>query len=59
MIYAIKYLSPASLISDAGVYAIGNNKVTIMDAMAIVNSIQIGIKLYEDFAAEFVKKYEN
>ena len=55
MFHLIKDLSPASVITDSGELAGGDNKVIVLDAMAIVNSIQIeknnDIKLYKDFAA--------
>ena len=46
------------MITDWGELADGDNKVTVLDAMAIVNSNQIeknnDIKLCKDFAAEFI-----
>ena len=60
--HLIKDLSPASVITDSGELAGGDNKVTVLDAMAIVNSIQIeknsDIKLCKDFAAEFVNRVQ-
>ena len=53
--HSIKDLSPASVTTDSGESAGGDNKVIVLDAMAIVNSIQIernnDIKLCKDFAA--------
>ena len=58
--HLIKELSPASVITDSGELAGGDNKVIALDAMAVVNSIQIeknnDIKLCKDFAAEFVNR---
>ena len=58
--HSIKDLSPASVITDSGESAGGDNKVIVLDAMAIVYSIQIeknnDIKLCKDFAAKFVNR---
>ena len=60
MFHSIKDLSPASVITDSGESAGCDNKVIVLDAMAIVYSIQIeknnDIKLCKDFAAEFVNR---
>ena len=62
MFHSIKDLSPASVITDSGKSARGDNKVMVLDTMAIVNSIQIeknnDIKLSKDFAAEFVNRVQ-
>ena len=60
--HLIKDLSPASVITDSEESAGVDNKVIVLDAMAIVNSIQIeknnDIKLCKDFAAEFVNRVQ-
>ena len=60
--HLIKDLSPASVITDSGELARGDNKVKVLDAMAIVNSIQIeknnDIELCKDFAAEFINRVQ-
>ena len=62
MFHSIKDLSPASVITDSGESARGDNKVIVLDTIAIVNSIQIeknnNIKLCKDFAAEFVNRVQ-
>ena len=56
MFHLVKDLSPASVITDSRELAGGDNKLIVLYAMAIVNSIQIeennDIKLCKDFAAE-------
>ena len=60
--HLIKDLPPASVITDSGELAGGDNKVIVLDAMAIVDSIQIEknsyIKLSKDFAAEFANRVQ-
>ena len=59
--HLIKDLSPASVITDSGELAGGDNKVIVLDAMAIDNSIQIennDIKLCKYFAAKFVNRVQ-
>ena len=62
MFHLIKDLSPASVITDSGELAGGDNKVIVLDAMAIDNSIQIeknnDIKLCKYFAAKFVNRVQ-
>ena len=62
LFHLIKHLSAASVIADSGELAGGDNKVIVLHAMAIANSIQIGknndIKLCKDFAAEFVNRVQ-
>ena len=62
MFHLIKDLSPASVITDSRELAGGDNKLIVLYAMAIVNSIQIvknnDIKLCKDFAAEFVNRVQ-
>ena len=60
MFHSIKDLSPASVVTASGESAGGDNKLIVLDAMAIVYSIQIeknnDIKLCKDFAAKFVNR---
>ena len=60
--HLIKDLFPASVITDSGELAGGDNKVIVLDAMAIDNSIQIeknnDIKLCKYFAAKFVNRVQ-
>ena len=60
--HLIKDLSPASVIIDSEELARGDNKVIVLDAMAIVKNIQIeksnDIKLCKDFAPEIVNRVQ-
>ena len=62
MFHLIKDLSPASVITDSSKLAGGDNKVIVLDAIAIVHSIQIeknnDIKLCKDFVAEFISRVQ-
>ena len=60
--HLIRDLSPAKMITDSEELVGGDNKVVVLDAMAILNSIQVeknnDIKLCKDFSTEFVNRVQ-
>ena len=60
--HLIRDLSPASVITDSEELAGGDNKVVVLDAMTILDSIQVeknnDIKICKNFSAEFVNRVQ-